>query len=51
MLAIPHGTPARVAILLALALALAGCDKCGNRVNPSVPSLQQSCGDNVQAPR
>ena len=36
---------------LILALAAAGCDKCGNRVNINVPSIQHACGDNAQPAR
>ena len=32
-----------------LALAVAGCDKCGNRVQFVAPSVQHACGDNAQA--
>lgn len=49
------GSPfARLGLLAGLGLALlgmAGCDKCGNRVNINVPSLQHACGDNAQPSR
>ena len=57
----PH-RPTRRAVVLAptvlravalgvVLLGLAGCDKCGNRVNINVPTLQHACGDNAQPAR
>ena len=31
--------------------ALAGCDKCGNRVKFNAPSLPASCGENANPAR
>lgn len=31
--------------------ALAGCDKCGNRVKFNAPSLPESCGANADPAR
>lgn len=33
---------------LVLALGVAGCDKCGNRVQFVAPSVQHVCGDGAQ---
>ena len=37
----------KIGLLLVLALLVAGCDKCGNRVKFNAPSLPESCGDNA----
>ncbi len=31
-----------------IALAVAGCDKCGHRATLNTPSLPTSCGDNAE---
>ena len=35
-------------ILALLSLAVAGCDKCGNRVKLNSPEVQHVCGDNAE---
>ena len=37
----------RIAALAFVALAVAGCDKCGNRIQFVAPSVQHACGDNA----
>ena len=51
MLPMPTPGACRAVMLALLLVGLAGCDKCGNRVNFNVPSLQHACGDNAQPPR
>ncbi len=41
----------RTAVALLLGIALAGCDKCGNRVKFNAPSLPDSCGENANPAR
>ena len=51
MLATVPGVARRAILLGLLLVVLAGCDKCGNRVNFNVPSLQHACGDNASPAR
>lgn len=37
----------KIAGVALIALAAAGCDKCGNRVQFVAPTLQHACGDNA----
>lgn len=37
----------RIGALLAFALTVAACDKCGNRLHFNTPSLGQTCGANA----
>ncbi len=41
----------RVVCLALLGLALAGCDKCGNRIKLNAPMLPTVCGDNADPAR
>lgn len=41
----------RVAVLALATVALAGCDKCGNRIKLNAPSLPSACGDNADPAR
>ena len=38
----------RIAAAALVALAVAGCDKCGNRIQFVAPTVQHACGDNSQ---
>ena len=42
-----RSTLLRVACLVVLGGALAGCDKCGNRIKFNAPTLPGVCGDNA----
>ncbi len=44
MPALLHSLGLRLSVLLFLALGIAGCDKCGNRVTLNAPSLPNTCG-------
>ena len=35
--------------LVAVSLVVAGCDKCGHRIEINTPSIQKACGDNAEA--
>ena len=41
----------RMTATMLVGLALAGCDKCGNRVKFNAPSLPDSCGENANPAR
>jgi hypothetical protein len=42
-LSVPLRMTGRVAVVGLLALVLAGCDKCGNRIKLNTPALQHAC--------
>lgn len=41
----------RMAGAVLVAMLVAGCDKCGNRVKFNAPSVPKACGDNADPSR
>ena len=48
---LPRTVSLRIAVIAFAALALAGCDKCGNRIKFNTPTLPSACGDNADPAR